>query len=131
MGWGNSMNTEHGIAEISVNGERISVVLEGSFNRQGVLKYQARYREIVQSFGDEPFKVFLNCLSIDGATPDAFEEIDNFNAWLNKRNIKAKAMVMSSAALTEIAQKRLPQQNKQNIRIFSTTDAALSWLDLV
>ena len=125
------MNIELGTAEISVTGERINVVLEGSFNREGVLKYQQRYRKIVQGFGDSPFKVFLNCLKIDGATPEAFEEIDNFNAWLNERNIRAKAMVISSAALTEIAEKRLPQQNKQNIRIFSTTDAALTWLDLV
>lgn len=125
------MNSEHGTAEISITGKRINVILEGSFNREGVLKYQERYRRVVQGFGDSPFKVLLNCLKIDGATPDAFEEIDNFNAWLNTRNIQAKAMVIDSAALTEIAEKRLPQQNKQNIRIFSSTNAALTWLDLV
>jgi hypothetical protein len=122
------MSLVHGEGIVSVNGNVITVKIQGSFNREGIVKYQKKLTTIIESFHAEKFKMLIDFLDAEGATPNALKQVDTFNTWLNDKNLVAKAVVINSPVLLKILFSRTPAQKSQNIKCFDNTIEAHQWL---
>jgi hypothetical protein len=123
------MNTAHGESVISVTGNVITVKVKGVFNKEGVCELNDELRLIISSYNVDGFKMLFNYLEVEGATPDAYDQIDNFNVWLNNQNMIAKAVVIISPAVLNILNSRAPARKSKNMNSFSSTIKAIQWLD--
>ena len=86
-------------------------------------------KNIVIAFEHAPFVIMANLLEFDGGTPEVFAESEEFNAWLNSKNMVAKALIFTSPALIAIEQALVRSKAKQNIQYFKTELEALKWLN--
>ena len=119
---------EHGKSTIIVKNNVIHITLNGAFNEYGANKVSKNTKEIIRAFKNRRFMILTNLLSLDGATPEAFNESNEFNEWLNKRTMIAKAIVITSQAIKAIVQQRVPSQAFQNIEYFENENDAINWL---
>jgi len=122
------MSLEHGVSAISVCSNVITVKIQGSFNLEGILAFHKKMISIVEDFQAEKFKILVDFLDADGATPDALKEANKFNIWLNNKNLVAKAVVINSPALFEIFFSSAPAQKLQNIKSFDSKAEGYEWL---
>ena len=122
------MITAHGTSTVTVKENLITATIEGSFNLEGIVAYHNKIKPIIDSLQGREFKLLVNFLGAEGATPEALDEANRFNAWLNNKNLVAKALIINSPVLLEIFLSRAPNQHSQNIMSFSTLDEAHVWL---
>jgi len=125
-----AMNLEHGISTISLCDNVISVKIDGSFNLEGIISYHKKLTSIIESLQLIKFKMLIDFLDAEGATPDALEENNKFNIWLEDKNLVAKAVVIDSAALLNVFISRVPAQKSQNIQSFDNKASGYKWLKL-
>jgi len=123
------MNLNHGDFSIEVVGSIIAVELNGAFNEYGVRAFIAEVKSIIVRLSGKPFSILMKNLSLLGATPQAFEELNVYNTWLNTQNLIAKAVVHNSTALFEISKCWVPSTNIQNIKDFDNEFHAIRWLE--
>ncbi len=76
------MNVEHGQVSIRQDGNIIIVKLVGGFNEFGAKKYTDGVKGIIGNFNGEPFTILVNNLELSGGTPEAYEEVEQYNQWL-------------------------------------------------
>lgn len=122
------MSYSHGEIEITLVGSVITAVFSGSFNYEGVLEYSNRIKSLVISLKEKPFIMIIDITDLEGGTPEGFEELDIFNAWLNQTQLKAKAFIMKGDINKEIIESRTPSLSSQNMRFFSCYQDANEWL---
>ena len=67
-------------------------------------------------------------MSVDGATPSAYEELNKFNLWLNNKNMRAKVLLVKLPINAIIQFSRLPALENQNIKSFYNKEEAIEWL---
>ena len=123
-----TIESEHGKSYISVNGDIISVIAVGSYNKEGIIKTVEELKSTVESFNQKQFKLLFDYSQIEGGTPDVFNEINECNIWLNCQNMVAKALVINSTMLLAILESRTPARKLQNSKNFEDKASALNWL---
>jgi hypothetical protein len=122
------MNQEHGKNIISVEGDIIISKIIGAFNVEGVNKSITDLKTVVDSFCQNKFKLLIDYIDAEGATPEVYEKINECNIWLNSQNMVAKALVTNSNVALSILESRTPARSSLNERIFDDKTSAMSWL---
>ncbi len=122
------MDIEHGEVIITVDKNIIIVKLEGAFNEFGAKKYTIGVKETIDTFQGKPFSILINNLEVLGGTPEAYEELEKYNQWLNTQNLTAKAMVISSITTLDIINLLCPSRQSQQSKNFDNEEDALNWL---
>jgi len=122
------MDIAHGEVAIEVKDNIIIVRTSGAFNEYGTLRYTDGIRKAIDSLQGESFSILVNNLKFQGATPEAYEELENYNAWLNQQKLIAKAMVITSAITLDVINMRSPSRASQQNQSFDNEEAAMDWL---
>lgn len=122
------MDIEHGYVSIKVLDNIIVVRIKGAFNEFGTKQYTEGVKKIVDGFQGQSFALLLNNLEFLGGTPEAFMELENYNIWLNKQKLIAKAMVITSSTIIDVINMQSPARSSQNIQYFENEKNAMDWL---
>jgi len=85
-----NMNLNHGDYSVKIDKNIIVVDLNGAFNEYGVREFIAEVKSIIVRFSGTPFSILMNNISVLGATPQAYEELNDYNTWLNTQNLVLK-----------------------------------------
>jgi HKD family nuclease len=124
------MSKLHGETYISIKDSIIIVEVKGAFNIEGMERSFNDLKMVVDTFGQEEFKLLVDYTNSEGATPDAYEKNNEGNAWLNEKNMTAKAIVIKSNILLKILESRTPARKFQQAKNFDDKFDALAWLKL-
>ncbi|WP_019616754.1 hypothetical protein [Psychromonas ossibalaenae] len=119
---------EHGEHSIVVNGNIIVLKFTGAFNEYGVFKFTQDVKNVIEGFNGNIFSILVNNLELLGGTPEAYEEFEKYNKWLNNQNMAAKAIVIKSSATLGIINSLVPSIKSQNIKDFNNKSEAIKWL---
>ncbi len=122
------MNSEHGEVAIEVANNIIIIRASGAFNEYGAKKYTNSIRDAVANMKGESFSILINNLEFQGATPEAYHELESYNVWLNKQKLIAKAMVITSSITLDVIDKHSPSRASQQTRNFNNEEEAMSWI---
>jgi len=122
------MVIEHGEVAIEVRGNIIIARTVGAFNEYGAQRYTNGVRTIVEGLQEQSFSILINNLEFQGATPEAYQELEEYNAWLNKQKLIGKAMVITSNITLDVIDKLSPSRASQQTRSFDNEKEALNWL---
>jgi len=122
------MNNEHGEALIHIEENIIVAKLIGSFNKEGAKKYTSGMKKAVKELQGESFLMLVNDLELEGGTPGALQELEEYNYWLTTQKLIAKAMVVKSNMLIEVIDKFSPSQKLQKYAFFDNEKDACTWL---
>jgi hypothetical protein len=123
------LHTLHGEFDISIDSDIIKITVKGAFNDVGAKALAEQLERHIMTLNNEPFAILANLLEFEGGTPEVFAESEVFNAWLNSKNMIAKALVFTSPALIMIEQTFVTSKHGQNIQYFSDETIAVAWLD--
>jgi len=119
---------EHGESTFTLTSNIITMKASGSFNQEGALKTSQTLKEFIGKVQGESFKLLLDYSDVEGATPEAYTEINNCNIWLNSQKMLAKAIVNGSNMTTDILNIRAPARKQHNTKAFPSHKLALLWL---
>jgi len=122
------MYNEHGEVHIHIEGKIIVAELNGAFNMEGAQKYTQSIKEAVQKFQGKSFLILVNDLKVEGGTPEAFKELEQYNHWLTTQNLIAKAIVVKSSVTIDLIDRLSPSQKQQKYRFFDNEKDAFTWL---
>ncbi|REL25582.1 hypothetical protein DXX93_02805 [Thalassotalea euphylliae] len=118
----------HGECEVSCNGNMLFGTLIGSFNEDGITVYTEQMHAQVMGFNGQPFVVLVDLTRVEGGTPEAYLLLDNYNQWLAKQSLVAKALLYDSAVQPDILFSRSPALDLQNTKLFTDRIEAIAWL---
>lgn len=119
----------HGECEVKCQGNVLFGTLIGSFNEDGIAVYTEKMRAFVKQFNGQPFAVLVDLTKVEGGTPEAYLVLDNYNQWLARQSLVAKALVYNKAVQPDILFSRSPALALQNTQKFTDTEAAIAWLE--
>ena len=122
------MEIKHGKIDISVEGQIVIARYIGLFNREGVQAELERLKTIITQLPEGPFAMLVDDLKLEGGTPDAYDEVEAFNRWLQDYPMIAKATVVESTVKLKILEARIPSRQQQNSRAFMSMEDAQAWL---
>lgn len=122
------MNNVHGEALIHIEEKIIVAKLIGAFNMEGAIKYTEGMKKTIKEFQGESFLMLVNDLKLEGGTPEAFQELEEYNHWLTTQKLIAKAMVIKSNVTIDLIGKLSPSQELQKYKIFDNEKDAYIWL---
>jgi hypothetical protein len=122
------MGIEHGEISIVVEGNIIIVRAAGAFNEYGAQRYTQGVKNIVSGLQEQHFSILINNLAFQGATPEAYHELEMYNAWLNQQKLIAKAMVITSSITLDVIDKLSPSRAAQQNKSFDNEKEAMAWL---
>ena len=74
----------------------------GAFNIEGIQACLRKVCLIIENLGDKHFSLLNIILQLLGATPEAYDEVNEFSHSLHSRNITALAVVIISPAILSI-----------------------------
>lgn len=123
------MRRNHGSFIVSIDENIIVATLYGSFNEFDAVDLTEQLIAKIDSFHGKPFCMLINNLELEGLTPEACEEIDSYNEWLNGQNMIAKAFVVNSPLQFDLPSLNIPSKQKQNIKQFGNAASAIEWLE--
>ncbi|MEP4888715.1 MAG: hypothetical protein ABJV04_01705 [Aliiglaciecola sp.] len=123
------MKTPYGSYNLSIDGNIARMRFVGMFNAATTELFVKEFKVLLEQFGDKPFLVLGDLLELEGATPEAYAMINDFNTWVNTRNMVAKALLIENKIIAQIARHRVESVRFQNIRYFSNNDEALAWFE--
>lgn len=124
------MNREHGLCFVTIEDDIIFLKAIGAFNLEGMVKANNDVGLIIENLNNNKFKLFVDYSELEGVTPEAFEKLNDFNIWLNKQNMVAKAVVINSAITLSILDHRSPARSLHNDKNFEDREEALNWLKI-
>ncbi len=122
------MNSEHGEVSIEVIDNIIIVRAVGAFNEFGAQKYTNAIRTAVNCMQKQRFSILINNLKFLGGTPEAYQELEDYNAWLNQKELIGKAMVITSNITLDVINKLSPSRAMQQTKNFDNENDAMNWL---
>ncbi|KGJ91712.1 hypothetical protein [Colwellia psychrerythraea] len=122
------MNIEHGEVTIKVIDNIILVRSIGAFNEYGAQKYTNCIRDAVDDLQDKSFSILTNNLEFLGGTPEAYQELESYNVWLNQQKLIAKAMVITSSTMLDVINMLSPSRASQQTKSFNNEKDAMNWL---
>ena len=123
------MKTPYGSYNLYIDGNIAFMRFVGMFNAATTTHLAQEARELLEQFGNKDFLIFADMLQLEGATPEAYTIIDEFNQWLNTRNMIGKALLIENKIIVQIARHRVKSFKHQNIQYFSNKDEALMWFE--
>lgn len=119
----------HGDFDIVFDNNIIKITVEGEFNDIAAKAIASELKQLILSLNNTPFAILADLLAFDGGTPEVFAESSEFNAWLNSKNMVAKALVFTSPILIAIEKSLVKSKADQNIKYFADKEKALIWLE--
>ncbi len=122
------MTDAHGEFTIKVEGNIVFLRLSGPMNEYSASDLFVAAKKIITNFNGEKFSLLTNQTNLLGGTPEAYEEANKFNEWLNRQNMVAKAVIITSTTLSKIQSIRIPANKKQNLKEFDNEQDAMEWL---
>lgn len=123
------MQSADGKFSIEIQSNLIHTRLSKSFNKDDISLWISEMKKTINSLQGEPFFMLVDELLATGATPEALELANEYNHWLNKQALKAKAVVYSSSIYREIDKILLTAREAQNIAFFDNVSEAQKWLE--
>ena len=123
------MHALHGEFNINIDNNIIKIAIKGAFNDVGAKAVIEQLVQHIATLNNEPFAILGNLLEFEGGTPEVFAVSDEFNAWLNSKNMVAKALVFTSPALIMIEQTFVKSKEGQNIQYFADEENATAWIN--
>tara|TARA_R110001583_G_scaffold112917_6_gene263126 strand:+ start:4582 stop:4977 length:396 start_codon:yes stop_codon:yes gene_type:complete len=117
----------HGQFDISRKDNILQIRFIGSFNEFGIKAACFELRQVIEAFNGATFLLISNYSGVEGATPEAFDEIAKHNQWMSQRNIIAKAIITTSETIKNIGLRRVPQGDI-NSKFFKCENQATQWL---
>ncbi len=121
----------HGDVQISIEGNIIIATLTGAFNKEGAIKYTEEVKSIIKPLKGEKYAILVDNFNMEGGTPEAYQVLEEYNQWLNKTNIVAKAIVVKTLVTTELIKSWSPSIKLQNTESFQEKELALKWLNTI
>jgi hypothetical protein len=115
--------------DIHVKDAVIKLSMFGSFNLDIARTITKKIRVIIESLNNQPFYILVDLSTIEGGTPDGFEQGRKFNLWLDSQNLKAKAIICHSPLFRSISESRVRSSDIQLIKYFNNEADALRWFD--
>ncbi len=122
------MNIVHGQCFVSVDDDIVYVKAVGGFNLEGVITATRDIASAIHTLEHKKFKFLADYSELEGAIPEAFDKLNEFNRWLNKQNMTAKAVVINSSVTLDILRQRAPARNLHNDKNFENKAEAIEWL---
>ena len=122
------MPNSHGTFSLRQENNIIFITLIGSFNEYGLSELAHNLKNRVIALSGERFAILINDTEMEGGTPEAYEELNELNIWLNTKNMVAKAVVVKYEMTLDIIKSRAPALKTQNIKTFHLESQAFSWL---
>lgn len=119
---------EHGIFHIAQQPKFLHIRLVGSFNQEGAIAYVKAMKSALEQLEQSYFALLFDITQFEGATPEAYEEIEACNIWLNTKKMVAKATVIQSRVQISIVDFLSPSRKQQNTESFYHHDDAQVWL---
>ncbi|MEW9797651.1 STAS/SEC14 domain-containing protein [Alteromonas sp. CYL-A6] len=123
------MAAPHGKTVVCTEGSIILTSFHGAFNADGIKEYIEKVKAEIARFAGQPFKMLVDDTDIEGGTPDAYEELNRYNEWLNTQPIVAKAFVVKQSVVKDIVLSRTPALKSQQIAFFHEKAEAIDWLN--
>jgi len=121
-------DTGHGQHTASISGQVIKSKLTGAFNTEGCSAWVDSVKSLISSLEGKPFCLLIDTRDYNGGTDEALSIANDFNRWLNNQKIVAKAHVITSQVLHDIAIERVPEIKHQNVQTFKNIEDAMTWL---
>lgn len=121
-------NQVHGQHTASISGQVIKSKLIGAFNAEGCGHWVNSVKALIERLEGQPFCLLIDTRDYKGGTDEALSIANDFNGWLNDQRLVAKAHVITSQVLHDIAIKRVPNIKHQHVQTFKNTQDALTWL---
>jgi len=119
---------QHGEYSIENQGDIIRFTIKGLFNEFSIRSYSRELQdEISRQKGQ--FGLLEIALDYEGATPEAFEESNKFNEWLNSTLCVGKAIVIGNPFFYRVSENNQSSLKNQNVRIFKEESEARTWLN--
>jgi hypothetical protein len=118
----------HGCDKVQIDESIITISLSGSFNEQSISELVNEIKSAVNSFENKKFAILLYATEAEGFTPEAYQELDDYNAWLNNQNFVAKAIVSHSPTLQQTSELFIPSRKPQLMKRFEDIESAQKWL---
>jgi len=122
------MFTGHGDNQVSIQDKIISITLRGSCNEYDFQDIGPTVKKAVIQCNGKKFCILVNDLEFIGATPEAYQEFEVLNQWLNTQQMLAKAIVIKSASILGTIKIQVPAINDQNMKVFDVEEDAINWL---
>jgi hypothetical protein len=122
------MTIAHGKYKIDIQGNIICVKLTGAFNELGATNFTVAMKKVISTFDGKAFSILIDDLEVDGGTLEAYAVLEDYNQWLNSKQMTAKAMIINSPVTLAIIEKYAPARKQQNIAIFDNQSDAFCWL---
>ena len=123
-----TMFSSHGNFNIKTDESIIVICLSGSFNEQSAIEFISEVKLAIKHLNGDKFGILLNAIDAEGFTPEAYHEINEYNAWLNHQNIIAKAIVSQSPTLQQTSELFIPSRAPQDMKRFEKVELAYNWL---
>ena len=118
----------HGEFSVVLTGSIIESTLAGSFNELGCSGYINAVKDKLKILNGKPFAMLIDDLELEGGTPEAYQLLNEYNQWMSKQPIVAKALIISSQVQKDIILQRSPSLLQQNIEFFTDRAHAMHWL---
>lgn len=122
------MSTSFSNYSIEVKENIIYLLIEGSLDIETSQRWIDEMKLVIKGFEGREFKILVDTLKMDGATPEAYDVIDDYNKWLSNQNIIAKAMIMPQKFLKEIYEARVPSRLGHEVKCFLDREVGEKWL---
>ena len=119
---------EHGTFSYQVQDTIIVFTLVGDFNEYGMQACLNAEKKAIESFGNKPCSLLIDCSQATGATPEAHQAIDSFYRDIRYENLTAIALVYASELLARIEERSIPEMKNHRVKSFFDLTTALSWL---
>jgi len=124
------MHDPHGYSTVEYDKQIIRAQFVGSFNLEGVQEYISKVKKIVKQHHQEKLMLLVDIQKFDGATPEAYTEMDAYNAWCNAQQcIVAKALVTKQRPVQAITRNYAPSYKEKQVQFFETIDETKLWLE--
>lgn len=123
------MFNRHGDVLISVDNQIINVELTGAFNYEGAKYYSTKIKRAINSLKIKKFAVCVDIRGVEGGTPEAFQELEQLNSWLNSNGLIAKAFVKKGSFLCQLLRINCPSLKEQCCQGFASDTPAHEWLN--
>ncbi|MBL4910392.1 MAG: hypothetical protein JKX78_10335 [Alteromonadaceae bacterium] len=122
------MTLAHGDSIVEFKDKIIFVALDGAFNKEGVADWIQKIKVIINNLNGERFGMLMDMREALGGTPESFELSNQYNAWLNKQNLVAKALIYGSSVFEDMDKTLVPSKKYQNTKVFDNAEQAKLWL---
>lgn len=121
---------KHGTFSYDVQDSVIIFKLSGDFNEYGIQACLDAEKEVIESFGGKQCSMLIDCREATGATPEAYQAIDDFYRQIRYDNLSAIALVYANNLMARIEERGIPQMKNHRAKAFLDWQSALSWLNI-